>query len=56
MQEDKRMTLRDLKPGQTGRVTAVGAAGANKRRIKDMGVKPGLEIRVIKKTTHGDTK
>lgn len=48
------MTLRDLKPGQTGRVTAVGAEGAMKRRIMDMGVTPGVEIRVIKTAPLGD--
>lgn len=48
------MTLRDLKPGQQGRVTAIGTTGAMKRRIMDMGVTPGVEIKVIKVAPLGD--
>ena len=49
------MTLRDLKPGQQGKVTSVGATGPMKRRIMDMGVTPGVEIKVIKAAPLGDT-
>ena len=42
------MTLRDLKPGQKGKVSSIGTTGAMKRRIMDMGVTPGVEIKVIK--------
>ena len=42
------MTLRDLKPGQQGKVTSISTTGAMKRRIMDMGVTPGVEIRVVK--------
>ncbi len=48
------MTLRELKPGQQGRVTSVGTSGSMKRRIMDMGVTPGVEIRVIKVAPLGD--
>ncbi|MCI8516484.1 MAG: ferrous iron transport protein A [Hungatella sp.] len=48
------MTLRDLKPGQQGKVAGIGAAGAVKRRIMDMGVTPGVEIKVIKTAPLGD--
>mgnify|MGYP002513046559 CR=1 FL=1 len=48
------MTLRDLKPGQQGRVAAIDAAGPMKRRIMDMGVTPGVEIKVIKTAPLGD--
>lgn len=48
------MTLRDLKPGQQGKVTAISTTGAMKRRIMDMGVTPGVEIRVVKVAPLGD--
>lgn len=48
------MTLRDLKPGQKGKVTDVGAVGAMKRRIMDMGVTPGVEVKVIRTAPLGD--
>ena len=48
------MTLRDLKPGQQGKVTVISTTGAMKRRIMDMGVTPGVEIKVIKVAPLGD--
>lgn len=48
------MTLRDLKPGQKGKVSSIGTSGAMKRRIMDMGVTPGVEIKVIKAAPLGD--
>ena len=48
------MTLKELKPGQHGKVTSVGATGPMKRRIMDMGVTPGVEIKVIKVAPLGD--
>lgn len=48
------MTLRNLKPGQQGVVAAIAAAGSMKRRIMDMGITPGVEIRVIKTAPLGD--
>ena len=48
------MTFRDLSPGQQGTVTAVSATGAMKRRIMDMGVTPGVEIKVVKTAPLGD--
>ena len=39
------MTLKELKPGQQGKVTSVGATGPMKRRIMDMGVTPGVNVR-----------
>ena len=49
------MTLKELKPGQWGKVTGLGAEGAMKRRIMDMGVTPGVEIQVVKTAPLGDT-
>lgn len=48
------MTLRELRPGQKGKVTAIGTTGLMKRRIMDMGVTPGVEVRVIKTAPLGD--
>lgn len=48
------MTLRDLNPGQQGVVAAVGTTGAMKRRIMDMGITPGVEIKVVKVAPLGD--
>ena len=48
------MTLRDLKPGQQGKVVSVGTTGPLKRRIMDMGITPGVEIKVVKVAPLGD--
>ena len=38
----------ELKPGEKGRITAVGAHGPLKRRLMDMGLLPGQEVKVVK--------
>lgn len=48
------MTLRELKPGQQGVVASVGTTGAMKRRIMDMGITPGVEIKIVKVAPLGD--
>ena len=48
------MTLAELKPGQTGRIKQIGALGPMKRRLMDMGVVPGEEVRVEKVAPLGD--
>jgi len=48
------MTLADLKPGQSGRIVAVASSGALRRRLMDMGLLPGQEIRVEKVAPLGD--
>jgi ferrous iron transport protein A len=48
------VTLADLKPGQAGRISALAAGGALKRRLMDMGLLPGVEIRVEKVAPLGD--
>ena len=47
-------SLRDLKPGESGSVVSIGTKGPMKRRIMDMGVTPGVEIKVIKVAPLGD--
>ncbi len=48
------MTLRDLKPGETGVVSAVGGEGALRQHFLDMGIIPGTEVTVIKYAPLGD--
>lgn len=48
------MTLKDLKPGQQGKVVSIGTKGSIKRRIMDMGVTPGVEVKVVKVAPLGD--
>lgn len=47
-------TLKDVKIGQTVRVTKVGGEGALKRRIMDMGITKGVSIKVMKVAPLGD--
>lgn len=48
------MTLKELKPGQQGNVVSIGSSGPMKRRIMDMGITPGVEIKVVKVAPLGD--
>jgi ferrous iron transport protein A len=47
-------TLRDAKPGEVVRVTRLNGGGALKRRIMDMGLTKGVEVRVRKVAPLGD--
>ena len=48
------MTLKDAKIGQKVRVLKLGGEGAIRRRIMDMGITKGVEIRVRKVAPLGD--
>ena len=48
------MTLREMKPGQSGKVISIGESGPLKRRIMDMGITPGVALKVIKTAPLGD--
>lgn len=48
------MTLKDLKPGEEGIVVSIGQKGPMRRRIMDMGVTPGISIKVVKVAPLGD--
>ena len=48
------MTLKELQPGQSGRVVRVGGEGALRQHFLDMGVIPGAELTVIKLAPMGD--
>ena len=41
-----RMNLRKMQDNQEGTITAIKAAGELGRRIRDMGLVPGAEIRI----------
>jgi ferrous iron transport protein A len=47
-------TLRDVAIGQTATVVKIHGSGALKRRIMDMGITKGTEIRVRKVAPLGD--
>jgi len=48
------MTLRDLQPGKSGLVVAVGGKGALRRRLLEMGITPSTSITVKKIAPMGD--
>ena len=48
------MNLAQLKPGQKGTINSIGAIGPLKRRLMDMGVLVGVEVRVLKVAPMGD--
>lgn len=48
------MTLKDLLPGEEGKVISIGEKGPMRRRIMDMGVTPGALVKVIKVAPLGD--
>ncbi len=46
--------LKELRPGQSGRVEQVGGEGALRQHFLDMGVIPGAEVTVMKLAPMGD--
>ncbi len=46
--------LSKLRPGQRGRITAIGVTGPLKRRLMDMGVLVGETVKVEKVAPLGD--
>ncbi|TLM64260.1 MAG: ferrous iron transport protein A [Deltaproteobacteria bacterium] len=48
------MTLAKLKPGESGKITAIGAIGPLRRRLMDMGVLVGETVKVVKVAPLGD--
>lgn len=46
--------LSKLAPGQKGRIKTIGAIGPMRRRLMDMGLLPGEEIKVEKVAPLGD--
>ncbi len=48
------MTLKDVKVGKSAKVIKLTGEGAVKRRIMDMGITKGVEVRVRKTAPLGD--
>ena len=48
------MTLKELKPGESGTQLVNWGKGVMRRRLMDMGVTPGVSIKVIKVAPLGD--
>ncbi|MEW6333106.1 MAG: ferrous iron transport protein A [Thermodesulfobacteriota bacterium] len=48
------MTLADLRPGQTGRISKIHALDPLKRRLMDMGIIPRTDVTVEKIAPLGD--
>ena len=48
------MNLAMLQPGQRGKITKIGAIGPMRRRLMDMGVLKGVEVKVEKVAPLGD--
>ena len=48
------MTLKELKPGMSGRIEAVGGSGALRQHFLDMGMIPGVAVTVVKYAPLGD--
>jgi ferrous iron transport protein A len=48
------MNLAKLKPGEKGKITAIGSIGPLRRRLMDMGVLVGEEVKVVKVAPLGD--
>ena len=47
-------TLNDLKPGATGAVAKLHGEGPLKRRIMDMGITKGVEVKIRRVAPFGD--
>lgn len=48
------MTLKELPAGSTGRITNVLGRGETTKRLMEMGVVPGVDVRVVKSAPFGD--
>lgn len=48
------MNLATMRPGEHGRITAIGTIGPLRRRLMDMGVLVGESITVVKVAPLGD--
>lgn len=47
-------TLKDLRPGEKGKVSNLGEKGPIRKRLMDMGITPGVVIEVVKVAPLGD--
>lgn len=54
MKERSALTLNELKPGESGTITAVGGEGALRCRLLDMGIIPRTVVTLRKTAPMGD--
>lgn len=54
MKRKTKMTLADLKRGESRTVISVSGEGAISRRLMEMGVVPGVSVSMIKSAPFGD--
>ena len=54
IERPEKMTISDLKPGQSAVIKKVGGEGALRQHFLDMGVIPGVEVTLIKLAPMGD--
>ncbi len=54
MAGDRRIMLSSLTPGTEAQVSSVQGSGPISRRLQEMGVVPGVSIRVVKTAPFGD--
>ncbi len=48
------ITLDQLRPGQSGKISKLGGEGAIRRRLLDMGLTNGTSIEMIRRSPLGD--
>ncbi|MDF2924121.1 MAG: iron transporter FeoA [Paenibacillaceae bacterium] len=48
------VTLKELKPNESGVVKSIGSAGPIRRRLMDMGITPGAQVVMRKVAPLGD--
>ncbi|MCL2834335.1 MAG: ferrous iron transport protein A [Treponema sp.] len=48
------MTLKDLQPGESGKIVTVGGEKVLRRRLLEMGITPGTTVTVKKTAPMGD--
>lgn len=48
------MKLKELDPGQSAKIISIGQKGPLRKRLMDMGVTPGVRVKVIKVAPLGD--
>lgn len=51
---EKQLTLMDLPVGSDARVTNVNGSSRVTRRLMEMGVVPGVEVKIVKSAPFGD--
>ena len=49
-----RMRMDELRPGEAGRVRALGLTGAMRRRLRDLGLTEGTAVRCLGRSPLGD--